>query len=201
MPIPITCPKCGHKRTPLDTAPDWQCPKCLVAYAKVGATPSDWRPPPPLPPPPSITVHDTAPALSDELSVRVVDIKMPFWSMVVFMVKWAAASIPALLILAAVGAMAMGFINGLTKTDRERAQQAQEDATTRRAEQAIKDKKIFIGMKAADVERSWGAPQEKNVTQFGGTRVETWRYRADANEYQFITITDGLVTSISGPQG
>ena len=31
--------------------------------------------------------------------VTVVDIKMPFLSMVVFMVKWAIASIPALIIL------------------------------------------------------------------------------------------------------
>ena len=30
---------------------------------------------------------------------RVIDINMPFWSMVVFMVKWAVASIPALIIL------------------------------------------------------------------------------------------------------
>ncbi len=31
--------------------------------------------------------------------VTVVDVRMPFGSMVVFMVKWAIASIPALLIL------------------------------------------------------------------------------------------------------
>ncbi len=33
------------------------------------------------------------------LSVRVTDIRMPFFSMVVFMVKWAVASVPALLML------------------------------------------------------------------------------------------------------
>lgn len=32
-------------------------------------------------------------------NVTVVDIKMPFLSMVVFMVKWAVAAIPALIIL------------------------------------------------------------------------------------------------------
>jgi ABC-type multidrug transport system permease subunit len=32
--------------------------------------------------------------------VTVIDIKMPFLSMVVFMVKWAIAAIPALIILA-----------------------------------------------------------------------------------------------------
>lgn len=34
--------------------------------------------------------------------VTVVDIKMPFWSMVTFMVKWVIASIPAFIILAAI---------------------------------------------------------------------------------------------------
>ena len=29
-----TCPKCRHVRQPNETAPDWQCPACGVAYAK-----------------------------------------------------------------------------------------------------------------------------------------------------------------------
>lgn len=35
------CPKCGHVRTAADTNPGWQCPKCLIAYAKFrpGAVP------------------------------------------------------------------------------------------------------------------------------------------------------------------
>jgi hypothetical protein len=36
-------------------------------------------------------------------NVVVADIRMPFWSMVVFMVKWAIAAIPALLLLAIIG--------------------------------------------------------------------------------------------------
>jgi len=31
--------------------------------------------------------------------VKITDINMPFWSMVIFMVKWAIASIPAIIIL------------------------------------------------------------------------------------------------------
>jgi len=31
----IKCPKCGYRRKLSDTAPDWQCPSCGVAYAKV----------------------------------------------------------------------------------------------------------------------------------------------------------------------
>lgn len=28
------CPKCGHKRRPTDTAPDYECPRCGIVYAK-----------------------------------------------------------------------------------------------------------------------------------------------------------------------
>ena len=30
----VTCPKCGYVRQPTDTNPDWQCPKCQIAYLK-----------------------------------------------------------------------------------------------------------------------------------------------------------------------
>jgi hypothetical protein len=40
---------------------------------------------------------------SEKIKVTVVDIKMPFSSMVLFMVKWAVASIPAVTILFILG--------------------------------------------------------------------------------------------------
>src|SRR5688572_27268398 len=42
--------------------------------------------------------------------VTVVDIQMPFSSMVVFMVKWAVAAIPALIILFVIGGMVLGLL-------------------------------------------------------------------------------------------
>lgn len=33
----MKCPKCGYVRRFGETAPDWQCPSCGVAYAKAGA--------------------------------------------------------------------------------------------------------------------------------------------------------------------
>lgn len=45
--------------------------------------------------------------------VVIVDVKMPFWSMVIFMVKWSIAVIPALLILTIVGALCFGIAGGL----------------------------------------------------------------------------------------
>lgn len=45
--------------------------------------------------------------------VVVTDIHMPFWSMIVFMVKWALASIPALIILTLIAALAWRAMSGL----------------------------------------------------------------------------------------
>jgi hypothetical protein len=51
--------------------------------------------------------------------VSIVDIKMPFWSMVVFMVKAALASIPAFIILtiifAALSAIFGGMFHGMER--------------------------------------------------------------------------------------
>lgn len=46
-------------------------------------------------------------------SVRVVDFDMPFWSVVVLMVKWSLAAIPALLILFFVSAVLIGMLAAL----------------------------------------------------------------------------------------
>ena len=52
--------------------------------------------------------------MSDPLSeVIVIDVKMKFWSMVVFMVKWAFASIPAILILMIFWAIATGVLRAM----------------------------------------------------------------------------------------
>jgi hypothetical protein len=50
---------------------------------------------------------------NDSSHVSIVDIKMPFWSMVVFMVKAAIASIPAFIILAIIGAVIVGMLGGI----------------------------------------------------------------------------------------
>lgn len=45
--------------------------------------------------------------------VVVTDIRMSFWSMVVFMIKWAIAAIPAFIILAVIGGIAATLLGGL----------------------------------------------------------------------------------------
>ncbi len=50
---------------------------------------------------------------ADHDKVVVTDIKIPFRSMVVLMVKWAVATIPALIILILIGSITVGVINAL----------------------------------------------------------------------------------------
>lgn len=45
--------------------------------------------------------------------VAITDVHVPFWSMVTFMVKWAIASIPALLILLLLGLVASALFGGV----------------------------------------------------------------------------------------
>ena len=45
--------------------------------------------------------------------IVVVDVKMPFMSMVVFMVKWSIASIPALLILLFLAGIILAMFGGV----------------------------------------------------------------------------------------
>jgi hypothetical protein len=61
-----------------------------------------------MPPPPHAQAHHFVPQ-----SVRVVDLDMPFFSMVTFMVKWAFAAIPAILIITLTIAVAMGILGGM----------------------------------------------------------------------------------------
>lgn len=50
---------------------------------------------------------------NDSKDVIVTDIKMPFISMVVFMVKWVLASIPALIVLYLIMVLLIGLLGGL----------------------------------------------------------------------------------------
>lgn len=114
----IKCPKCGYQRQAEDTAPAWQCPSCGVAYAKVLGSSARAS----LDPTERAALHVNhglnvqAPTGSpidfpDEINVRVTDIRMPFMSMVIFMVKWAIAAIPAALILGTVLVVSSSLIS------------------------------------------------------------------------------------------
>jgi hypothetical protein len=50
---------------------------------------------------------------TNKQAIVVTDIRMPFFSMVIFMVKWAIAAIPALCILIVFGVLTWGMLGGL----------------------------------------------------------------------------------------
>lgn len=116
----MKCPKCGYMRGANETAPDYECPKCGVIYAKVQDVPDAVTVTPAVRKPAEnvslgqcgdcgAAVSQTAIACpkcgrlfhgARASPVVVVDVRMPFESMVLFMVKWAFASIPAAIIIA-----------------------------------------------------------------------------------------------------
>lgn len=97
----VKCPRCGLFNP--ESAEKCDCGYQFTAQPAGGARPSQW----------------SQPANALPLQVSVVDVNMPFGSMVVFMVKWAIASIPAFLILivlgAVVGVVFSGFLGTLVR--------------------------------------------------------------------------------------
>ncbi|WP_218187789.1 TFIIB-type zinc ribbon-containing protein [Pseudomonas sp. NBRC 111135] len=104
----MKCPKCGHEPTlkELQDSPD-DCTHCGVNFAKyrqIQAREEQGREAT------ALAMAKASPQVRAALTdypgaqpVVVIDLNMNFWSMVKFMVKWAFASIPALLIIFALG--------------------------------------------------------------------------------------------------
>jgi hypothetical protein len=98
MDAPIKCPACGRRNA--DTSTHCYCGRPLIDV------PSD------DPVSASIVAGSTG-RVSLRPEVVVADVRMSFWSMVIFMVKWAIASIPAAIILVAVVLFAAVFLGGI----------------------------------------------------------------------------------------
>jgi hypothetical protein len=69
-----------------------------------------------------------------------------------------------------------------------------------KVEGAISDEKVFIGMAAADVRRSWGAPHKINTSTGSYGRHEQWIYRRANQQTQYIYVDNGVVTSTQSPE-
>ncbi|WP_312388384.1 hypothetical protein [Stutzerimonas nitrititolerans] len=117
----MQCPNCNHEAPQSDFGDGLQCPSCGAFYAKalaakqrretqqaaqsaVTAAPAQPAPSPVKQKSASFKlaadhVEVATRGLNGAQPVVVVDVQMRFWSMVVFMVKWSLAAIPALLIL------------------------------------------------------------------------------------------------------
>lgn len=106
----MQCPKCGHEPTmkELQDSPE-DCMQCGVNYAKfrqIQAREAQGRAQDQAT---AVAMAKASPQVRAALAeypgaqpVVVIDLNMNFWSMVKFMVKWAFASIPAILIIFAI---------------------------------------------------------------------------------------------------
>ena len=107
----MNCPKCGHEPTmkELQDSPE-DCTQCGVNYAKFRQIQEREAQGRAQDKATAVALAKASPQVRAALAeypgaqpVVVIDLNMNFWSMVKFMVKWAFASIPALLIIFAIG--------------------------------------------------------------------------------------------------
>lgn len=69
-----------------------------------------------------------------------------------------------------------------------------------RAANAIAQGKVFVGMTAAEVRRSWGAPTKVNTTLTGGSKSEQWVYDRGNYRSQYVYLENGVVRTIQSPE-
>lgn len=112
--IPVTCPHCREEaRAPADAAGQTvDCPACGKSFTI--PSPASTRPPPvqtrakTVPP----QAPRQLPPSTEKQEVIVTDIRIHFGSMVVLIITWAIAAIPAMIILALLGFLASAIFMG-----------------------------------------------------------------------------------------
>ena len=106
----IKCPRCGNETTySLKKAKfiggDWmigdECGHAITVFKYDKIISGDVKV--------EVKPHEAIKNQSNSQNVTITDIKMPFGSMVEFMVKWAVASIPAFIILCIIGLIVAGI--------------------------------------------------------------------------------------------
>lgn len=124
----MQCPSCNHIPLAGSEQDPNTCPKCGVNYAEVirrKAAAAAMKPPATQALPSRLDNAREAVRQGRQAResaehqqrnqtpapVRIVDIEMPFWSMVVFLIKLALASIPAAIILYAAAGIFLGVIS------------------------------------------------------------------------------------------
>lgn len=100
--IDVTCPACGDRaHAPADAAgKNADCPNCGKSFRIPDSGPAA-MPQANVKPPPAVAPRATS--ANNKTEVVITDIRMPFGSMVVFMLKWTVAAIPAAIIIATLG--------------------------------------------------------------------------------------------------
>ena len=108
MSISFTCPGCQSAYTVDDANAGrvTDCPECGIEVTIPNKTRE------PVPSSSAVDRRKTTAANRPE-AVVITDIKMPFGSMIVFMVKWALAAIPALILLFIIYSILFGIFGAM----------------------------------------------------------------------------------------
>lgn len=65
-----------------------------------------------------------------------------------------------------------------------------------KAQRAVSNGDVFIGMLEKDVVASWGLPDKKNADIYGGAYKEQWIYRRGKNGTQYVYLQNGAVSAL-----
>ena len=96
-------------------------------------------------------------------NVVVTDIHMPFWSMVTFMVKWAIASIPALILVVIIATSTTAVISGLVASANHAARDAGSTSSSGKFPTSTLLPTIGVQMQSED--RCKGNPDPKSCVE------------------------------------
>lgn len=125
----MKCPVCDHEAPAAEFGDPLRCPGCGAYYEKavkskaqqVAEANSKQEQRPAVRTQTDFAANSIRSLMSEypgAQPVVVLDLKMPFNSMIMFMIKWALASIPALLILMVIGFFAAAIFGGLAGLSR-----------------------------------------------------------------------------------
>ena len=133
--------------------------------------------------------------------VRITDVRMPFGSMVMFMVKWAVASIPAMFILAVLGTIFWGTAIGVLSSIRPTSgrQSASGDTTTRNSP-GTAQQNTFTGKTSETARPPASASMDANKHPLDAARVDLGKVAAEEQAYiSKLQIAD-VRASETGPE-
>lgn len=120
----MQCPECGHTPAVGEQVDPTRCPECGIYYhkalaARVRELEADKQRPkasaeqPAVAQPQQKVVRNASAMYPGAQPVVVLDVNMSFGSMVIFMIKWGLAAIPALIILTVIFFFIGSFLSGL----------------------------------------------------------------------------------------
>lgn len=174
-----TCLKCGHVNNASTGGDSEACPQCGAIYSKVARA---------MAPRQGKTKGPSFEGRYDALEQRITKrtgIGMGAWMLVL------------LVVVPVTWLFATQEQNQRTDPGLQHAQALQAIATAQHnaIQQAISEKRVLVGMTAAQAQAAWGSPTSINRTVTAGSTHEQWVYRRGKMTTNYVYLDDGVVRS------